>query len=131
MKKVIKVLIVFVAIATILLIGFLVMYSQMNSDLASLQFPETNMGNLANGTYKGEAETTLVKVEVAVQVKDHKITRIDLLKHDNGRGAMAEAIVDQMINQNTYKVDVISGATASSQVIKSAVSKALASGNVF
>jgi len=131
MKKGVKVLIVFVAIATIFLIGFLIMYSQMKNELASLQFPETNLGNLANGTYKGEAETTLVKVEVAVQVKDHKITRIDLLKHDNGRGAMAEAIIDEMINQNTYKVDVISGATASSQVIKSAVSKALANGNEF
>jgi uncharacterized protein with FMN-binding domain len=131
MKKGIKVLLVFVAIATILLIAFLVMYSQMNNDLANLKFPETNLENLANGTYKGEAETSLVKVEVAVQVNDHKITRIDLLKHDNGRGAMAEAIVDEMINQNTCNVDVISGATASSQVIKSAVSKALASGNVF
>lgn len=131
MKKGIKVLLVFVAIATILLIAFLVMYSQMNNDLANLKFPETNLENLANGTYKGEAETSLVKVEVSVQVNDHKITRIDLLKHDNGRGAMAEAIVDEMINQNTCNVDVISGATASSQVIKSAVSKALASGNVF
>lgn len=50
---------------------------------------------------------------------------IDILKHDNGKGKKAEQIRANMIDSNTYDVDAISGATTSSEVIKSAVSNAL------
>jgi uncharacterized protein with FMN-binding domain len=80
--------------------------------------------------YQGEAETTFVKVVVQVEVSDHKILRIDILEHDNGFGKKAEQIVSDMVDQNSIEVAVVSGATSSSLVIKSAVSDALANGKL-
>ena len=51
-----------------------------------------------------------------------------ILEHKSGRGGAAEAIADAMVARNRYDVDAVSGATLSSQTIKSAVSLALKQG---
>ena len=51
-----------------------------------------------------------------------------VIEHQNGLGAKAEAITEDIIAQNDYDVDGVSGATLSSEAIKSAVSKALKKG---
>ena len=86
------------------------------------------MNNIQDGIYDGQVETELIKVRVQVVVKDHQIMSIDILQHDNGFGDKANDIVNQMIKENDYRVDTISGATLSSQVIQSAVSQALKKG---
>ena len=125
MKKMLIILAVVAAIGAILLIIVLSMSAKMENELINLKYYEMDLDNLEDGTYQGRAETTFVTVEVVVAVSDHKISRIDILKHDNGFGKKAEGIVDDMIKRNTYDVDAISGATSSSHVIKSAVSEAL------
>lgn len=129
-KKIIKKLIItFVVVIGIFGVMLLSMYLKMNGEIKSLKYYPTDMNKVEDGVYQGKAETTFVKVEVEVEVKDHKIVSIDILKHDNGFGKKAERITEDMINKNTYDVDAVSGATSSSQVIKSAVSAALASGD--
>jgi len=128
MKRMLIILAVVLAIGGIFLIAVLSMSVKMEEELAGLQNYEVDISVLEDGIYQGRAETTFVKVEVEVEVKNHKITRIDILKHDNGMGVKAERIVEDMINLNSYEVDAISGATSSSQVIKSAVNDALANG---
>ncbi|MEA4889954.1 MAG: FMN-binding protein [Clostridiaceae bacterium] len=98
----------------------------MNNELKHLEYDKVDLNEIADGIYQGKAETTFVKAAVAVEVSKHKIIRIDILSHDNGMGKKAERITEDMIKMNTYDVDVVSGATSSSQVIKSAVSHALA-----
>ena len=93
--------------------------------MKNLQYYEVNLNRIEDGVYRGKSETTLVKVEVEVEVKNHKIIRIDILKHEHGRGEKAEQIIGDMLERNTYNVDTISGATVSSEVIKSGVSDAL------
>ena len=61
-------------------------------------------------------------------MENHKITKIDLLKHQNGKGKPAEATLDEMIKANTDDVDAVSGATYSSKTIRNAVNKALKEG---
>lgn len=128
-KKAIK---FFAVIIGIFLVMMFVMFTKMGSEMKNLQYYKVDLMEVKDGVYRGKSETTLVKVEVEVEVevevKSHEIIRIDLLKHDNGRGAKAEQIIDVMVEENTYDVDAISGATASSEVIKSAVSNALHSG---
>lgn len=102
---------------------------KMNSDLRNLAFSETRMDHIPDGWYLGKAETTFTKAEVEVAVRDHRIISISILKHDNGFGEKAEMIVEEMIRMNTHEVDVVSGATASSIVIRCAVSDALAKGS--
>ncbi|MDO4467464.1 MAG: FMN-binding protein [Bacillota bacterium] len=77
-----------------------------------------DVSNVEDGTYEGIQETPLVKVTVEVSVKDHQITDIRLLRHENGNGAPAEAMIPVMIQKNTSEVDEVSGATMSSKTIK-------------
>lgn len=98
------------------------MYAQL--DAVAVVAPE----QVADGTYEGTAETPLVKVTVEVTVQDHAIREIKLLRHENGQGAPAEAMLPEMLSRNTSEVDTISGATLSGKAIRAAVRDALAKG---
>lgn len=89
---------------------------------------EIDMEQVADGTYTGSSDGGLVKVEVEVEVKDHKIVNINLLKHECGTGKPAESMLEEMVKKNTDDVDYVSGATASSRTIRNAVNQALQSG---
>jgi uncharacterized protein with FMN-binding domain len=93
-----------------------------------MEYEEVNMSKVADGIYFGEVDTGLVYVKVSVTVKESKIINIQIVKHKNGLGSKAESIITEMLQQNSYKVDAVSGATLSSEAIKSAVSKALKNG---
>lgn len=85
------------------------------------------MQRVPDGRYLGSAQAALVRAQVAVEVKDHQMTQITLLRHDSGQARPAEAITGQMVAANRVDVDSVSGATVSSVVIKSAVLNALQS----
>lgn len=106
-------------------IGFQVFSASIRKSLASLENATINMTNIADGVYSGHSELGPVSVDVEVHVTDHKLTKIDLVRHACGLGRPAEAITEKMVEQNTFDVDAISGATVSSEVIKNAVNKAL------
>lgn len=86
------------------------------------------LSDVEDGTYEGIEETPLVKVTVAVTVKSHEITDIQIIRHENGKGTPAEAMIPEMIQWNTSEVDGVSGATLSSKTIKAAVRNALTQG---
>lgn len=106
-------------------VGFQVFSASIKKSLASLENAAINMNNVADGVYSGHSELGPVSVDVEVHVTDHKLTKIDLVRHACGLGRPAEAITEKMVEQNTFDVDAISGATVSSEVIKNAVNKAL------
>lgn len=121
-----KLLVVILLIIIIMVISCQVM---ANSTLKSVDSkPIIDCNDVKDGTYFGKEETSLVSVEVNVTVKDKRIVDIALLRHDNGKGKKAEAMIDKMIKQNTSEVEIVSGATLSSKVIRSAVRDALNKG---
>ena len=61
-------------------------------------------------------------------VKKERLESIEILRHENGKGKKAEAIVDDMVKNNDSEVELVSGATVSSICIRSAVRDALAQG---
>ena len=69
-----------------------------------------------------------IKAVVEVEVRNHQLIRVDLIKHVNERGEPAEVIVDDMVADQRVDVDGVSGATNSSKVIKTAVKNALLQG---
>ena len=87
--------------------------------------PIPNLSEVKDGTHYGSANGPFVSVEVEVKVKNREIADIKLLKHDNGKGESAEIIIDKMIKENTSEVELVSGATVSSMVIRGAVRNAL------
>ncbi len=132
MKKGLKVFIGLVlVVGVIALAGFMLMRRQADAALASLPFAAVDMQSAADGVYEGEADAGLVKVRVRVTVAGGRIEAIDLLEHQNGLGTKAEAILGDMVADNTWDVDGVTGATLSSQTIKSAVSDALQKGSAI
>jgi uncharacterized protein with FMN-binding domain len=61
-----------------------------------------------------------------VAVSEGRITWVDILRHEHGRGEAAEAITAHIVDGQTLAVDVISGASLSSKMILKAVEDALA-----
>jgi uncharacterized protein with FMN-binding domain len=123
-----KVFIVLVVVIIFVLGGFLLLTSKANTALETMLYEKIDMELVADGTYQGETNAGLVLVKVDVSVKDHAIVNIDIIEHQNGFGGKAETITDRMIERNNFDVDAVSGATLSSEAIKSAVSKALKKG---
>lgn len=125
LKKVPKVFVIIICVFTVIAMS---MFLKMSSDLNNLEYHKVAINEVEDGIYQGNAETTLVKVGVEVEVMSHEIIRIDTSKHENGLGIEAGNIIDEIVSMNSYKVDAISGATASSNVIISAANDALSKG---
>ena len=130
MKKAGKILLCIVIVVVVLVCGMGVfMRSWVSQTYKRLDEVATvNLADVVDGIYEGIEETELVKVTVKVEVKDHTIQDIQLIRHINGKGEPAEAMIPEMIGQNTSEVDAVSGATLSSKTIRAAVRKALAQG---
>lgn len=130
MKKAGKILLCIVIVVVVLVCGIGVfMRSWISQTYKRLDEVATvDLTDVADGIYEGVEETELVKVAVKVEVKDHMIQDIQLIRHVNGKGESAEAMIPEMISQNTSEVDAVSGATLSSKTIRAAVRNALAQG---
>ena len=122
MKKIFYVLLGIVVFGTI---GCLYLTASMKKSLAKIQNEDTDMETVEDGSFEGHSELGPVKVDVNVLVENHKLKRVELLRHECGLGHPADVIVDKMVEQNTWDVDAVSGATVSSGIIKNAVNKAL------
>ena len=113
----------------IIAVAFVVLFSSLmsaNKNLDAIETIDINM--VQDGTYTGSTDAVLVKVDVEVTVKDHKIVAINLIKHQNGQGKPAETVLDTMLANNVTEVDAVSGATMSSKALVKAVNVALAKG---
>lgn len=104
------------------------MTSNAKKELKAMEYEKIDMNLVSDGVYNGETEAGLVKVKVVTTVKNNAIKKIDIIEHQNGMGGKAEVITDKIIEENSYNVDAISGATLSSEAIKSSVSKSLKEG---
>lgn len=87
-----------------------------------------DLTQLADGTYVGNCDNGIVKVQVEVEVQDHAITDIEIIEHQNGLGGDAEAITNDVLRKQSIEVDTITGATMSSETILKAIENALKTG---
>ncbi len=125
MKRWIKVLL---AVLSVFLIISITAYFVIEGNLKNLKYiviDPIELSEVEDGIYKGKYSSIPVSATVQVSVVDHKIVSIEIIEHINGQGSKAESIIDEIIRTQSIDVDVISGATYSSQVIKQAISKAL------
>lgn len=129
MKKSLKVVLIIIAAFAVFMVAMVAaMFINTGKQLSKQVNVEIDMQKVEDGVYKGSSNGGLVEVEVEVEVKDHKIVNINLLKHKCGKGKTAESMLDEMVKNNTYDVDCVSGATASGKTIRNAVNKALQKG---
>lgn len=87
----------------------------------------TGSFELADGVYKGSATGFSGPVTVAVTIMDKKITSIDILSSTDDEAFFnrAKGVIDRIISSQSFDVDVVSGATYSSNGIIGAVKNAL------
>ena len=130
MKKIFRVFIVLILFILIIVVSCTAMMNKemekAKNELMLVEDPD--LSKVEYGIYRGKVETMLVKAEVEVSVKNHKIISISIIKHENGKGKPAEAIVDAIIKDNSTDVELIAGATMSSLVIRAAVIDAVNKG---
>jgi uncharacterized protein with FMN-binding domain len=127
MKKKKTLWIILGVIGLMIIVGSLFMaYTQDQlSKLSKTPIGTIDLNTIPNGTYTGAYASFPVSVTLEVTILDHEITKITILKHDNGQGKPAEAIAEDVIEAQSLQVDVISGATYSSKVILKALENAL------
>jgi len=131
MKK--RTLIVIIVIAIVIIGGGIGLYKVIASmdqnlnKLTQMKIEDVDLSKISDGIYIGSYELLPVSAEVAVTIKAHKIDKIDLIKHNNGKGAAAEVIPDEVVKTGSLQVDAVSGATYSSRVILIAIKNALTS----
>ena len=130
MKKIFRVFIVLILFILILVVSCTAMMNKemekAKNELMLVEDPD--LSKVEDGIYRGKVETMLVKAEVEVSVKNHKIISISIIKHENGKGKPAEAIVYAIVKDNSTDVELIAGATMSSLVIRAAVIDAVNKG---
>ncbi len=88
-----------------------------------------NVLQVRDGTYEGKASLLPVSVQLRTTVSGGRIASIDLIKHFNGQGKPAEAIIPLVIEKQSLGIDVIAGATYSSLAILRAMEDALSKGS--
>ena len=94
---------VLIVLSAVLLLGglagglYLKSISDYKAKVNALDFANIDLSKVADGVYDGSCETGVVNATVQVTVRDHGITDISLVRHDNGRGASAEAVLQQML----------------------------------
>lgn len=80
-----------------------------------------------DGIYYGIGEGYNADIKVAVEIKDKTIISIEIVEHDDDAAFMtrAEKILEKVVLSQTIEVDVVSGATYSSEGILEAIQNAL------
>lgn len=80
-----------------------------------------------DGIYYGIGEGYNADIKVAVEIKDKTIISIEIVEHDDDAAFMARAekILENVVLSQTIEVDVVSGATYSSEGILEAIQNAL------
>lgn len=61
-------------------------------------------------------------------MKNHKITDVELARHDHGRGEAAEVIPQKILEAQSLDVEMVTVATSSCKVIRKAAENTLRSG---
>ena len=129
MKKKTIIILSVIAVAVVLCsIGVYKIISGVQKEvraISQLKIEDVDISGIADGVYKGSYETTLVKAQVEVTVKEHKITDIKLLATITEKGKAAESITEDVVKSGSLQVDSVSGATHSSKVILKAIENAL------
>ena len=131
MKK--RTLIVIIIISIVIIgggIGWNKVTSNIDQNLNKLtqmKIEDIDLSKISDGIYTGIYELYPVSAEVAVTIRAHQINKIDLIKHNNGKGAAAEVIPDEVVKTGSLQVDAVFGTTYSSRVILKAIENALKS----
>jgi len=131
MRKLPRWLKVTLVIGSCLLLGALALYNRMiamaaHTESAYQAMVPIDLNVIADGTYSGSAGEFIVSVDLDVVVQAHRITQVQVKRQVNGGGHyQASELPQRMVEQQSCRVDAVSGATLTSKTIMVAVNRAL------
>lgn len=125
MKTLLKISGFLTVVIAVIFAGMYMFLSNNLEKLVNVEIQDIGIESLKSGIYIGEYSVSPVSATVEVAVENGRIEEIKLLDHGNGMGQPAEIIIDNIVDEQSLEVDIISGATYSSQVIVKAVEDAL------
>lgn len=132
-KKLKKRWIVIHRVAAVVILGCLLAHVVMGitsmtsykETVSEITLQDIDLSQVKDGTYIGECDAGYVYARVKVVIKDGAIENIELLEHRTEKGERAESVIDTMKEQQSLKVDVVSGVSNSSKVIMRAAENAV------
>jgi len=98
---------------------------KMAHTLMDYELTNIDLSQVEDGVYPGRFSEFLVMTDLEVTVTDHRITSIKMLDQRCGKGYEALETFDRIIQAQSPKVDVVTGATGSSLCIMISVQRAL------
>ncbi|NPV01245.1 MAG: hypothetical protein HPY53_07675 [Brevinematales bacterium] len=128
MKKVLIVLGIIVGVVILGAVIFMMRFQQMQKYVVENYLRVTNidMTQVADGVYNGKAGDFVCTVNLDVIVKDHQIGAV-IIKDQMSGGPKYEArdMTNKIVQAQSPKTDVVTGASGSSKIIMIAVYDAL------
>ncbi len=121
---------VVIAVGVALFMAFIYPKLKLQAELQRLQINEVELTKVSDGTYHGEFFYYDFMYEVEVVVVDHEITQIAVLKNidDVEYAKRTEDMVEQVVKEQSLKVDMVTGATITSKALLKAIENALSKG---
>ncbi|HHY44923.1 MAG TPA: FMN-binding protein [Firmicutes bacterium] len=106
--------------------GMLVWLMSGQSTIKEMQIADVDLSTVPDGVHEGSFKQGRWNYRVAVTVKDHKITRVELLsKRDKMFEKMYQTEFNRVLAAQSPNVDAFSGATVSSKALLKAIENAL------
>ena len=125
-KKIVMILIMlFLLLASIFGTAYIDRVGEYKRAVKETTIEEVNISDIPDGVYIGEYDVNFIYAKVEVDVSGGKIIDVRILEHRQGRGKAAEAVANEIVDEQRRDVDTVSGAMNSSIVIKKAVEVAL------
>lgn len=120
-----KVWYVFGGLALLIVIGFAGGTYGMGA-VKRLKIANVDLGKVTDGVHEGTFKQARWNYTVAVTVKDHKITAVELLNpKDAPSQKLFSAQADRVVKAQSPNVDTVSGATVSGKALLKAIENAL------
>ncbi len=125
-KKIVMILIMlFLLLASIFGTAYIDRVGEYKRAVKETTIEEVNISDIPDGVYIGEYDVNFIYAKVEVDVSGGKIIDVRILEHRQERGKAAEAVANEIVDEQRIDVDTVAGATNSSIVIKKAVEVAL------
>lgn len=125
-KKIVMILIMlFLLLASIFGTAYIDRVGEYKRAVKETTIEEVNISDIPDGVYIGEYDVNFIYAKVEVDVSGGKIIDVRILEHRQERGKAAEAVANEIVDEQRIDVDTVSGAMNPSIVIKKAVEVAL------
>ncbi|ERI93873.1 FMN-binding domain protein [Clostridiales bacterium oral taxon 876 str. F0540] len=126
MKKIIKVILSIVTLFILITAGGMFYMTRGLDKGIKQKVNSVNLSSIKDGVYKGKYNSGRWSNEVNVTIKDHKITKIDMVKDVTfSKPELKEQIFSEVLDKQNVDVDVVSGGTITSKAYLKSIESAL------